>query len=45
MELHFPFVVANADFEKICDYDYLTSNTFYLNLSQCPIENLIEVKV
>ncbi len=45
MEFHFPFVVANADFEKICDYDYLTSNTFYLNLSQYPIENSIEVKV
>ena len=45
MEFHFPFVVANADFEKICDYDYLTNNTFYLNLSQYPIENSIEVKV
>ncbi len=45
MEFHFPFVVANADFEKICDYDYLTNNTFYLNLSQYPTENLIEVKV
>lgn len=45
MEFHFPFVVANADFEKICDYDYLTDNTFYLNLSQYPIENSIEVKV
>lgn len=45
MEFHFPFVVANADFEKICDYDYLASNTFYLNLSQYPIENSIEVKV
>lgn len=45
MEFHFPFVVANADFEKICDYDYLISNTFYLNLSQYPIENSIEVKV
>ena len=45
MEFHFPFVVANADFEKICDYEYLTNNTFYLNLSQYPIENSIEVKV
>ena len=45
MEFHFPFVVANADFEKICDYDYLTDNTFYLNLSQYPVENSIEVKV
>ena len=45
MEFHFPFVVANADFEKICDYDYLSNNTFYLNLSQYPIENSIEVKV
>ena len=45
MEFHFPFVVANADFEKICDYDYLTNNTFYLNLSQYPIESSIEVKV
>lgn len=45
MEFHFPFVVANADFEKICDYDYLTNNSFYLNLSQYPIENSIEVKV
>ncbi len=45
MEFHFPFVVANADFEKICNYDYLTNNTFYLNLSQYPIENSIEVKV
>lgn len=45
MEFHFPFVVANADFEKICDYDYLTSNTFYLNLSQYPTENSVEVKV
>ena len=45
MEFHFPFVVANADFEKICDYEYLTNNTFYLNLSQYPVENSIEVKV
>lgn len=45
MEFHFPFVVANADFEKICDYEYLTNNTFYLNLSQYPIENSIEVNV
>ena len=45
MEFHFPFVVANADFEKICDYEYLTNNSFYLNLSQYPIENSIEVKV
>lgn len=45
MEFHFPFVVANADFEKICDYEYLTNNTFYLNLSQYPLENSIEVKV
>lgn len=45
MEFHFPFVVVNADFEKICDYEYLTNNTFYLNLSQYPIENSIEVKV
>ena len=45
MEFHFPFAVANADFEKICDYDYLTNNTFYLNLSQYPVENSIEVKV
>ena len=45
MEFHFPFVVANAAFEKICDYEYLTNNTFYLNLSQYPIENSIEVKV
>lgn len=45
MEFHFPFVVANADFEKICNYDYLTNNTFYLNLSQYPTENSIEVKV
>lgn len=45
MEFHFPFVVANADFEKICDYEYLTNNTFYLSLSQYPIENSIEVKV
>lgn len=45
MEFHFPFVVANADFEKICDYEYLTNNTFYLNLSQYPIESSIEVKV
>ncbi len=45
MEFHFPFVVANADFEKICDYDYLTDNTFYLNLSQYPTENSIEVNV
>lgn len=45
MEFHFPFVVANADFEKICDYDYLTSNKFYLNLSQYPIESSIEVKL
>lgn len=45
MEFHFPFVVANAGFEKICDYDYLSNNTFYLNLSQYPIENSIEVKV
>ncbi len=45
MEFHFPFVVANADFEKICDYAYLTSNKFYLNLSQYPIENSIEVNV
>ncbi len=45
MEFHFPFVVANAYFEKICDCDYLTNNTFYLNLSQYPIENSIEVKV
>ncbi len=44
MEFHFPFVVANADFEKICDYDYLTNNTFYLNLSQYPVENSIEIK-
>ena len=45
MEFHFPFVVANADFEKICDYEYLTNNSFYLNLSQYPIDNSIEVKV
>ncbi len=45
MEFHFPFVVANADFEKICDYEYLTNNSFYLNLSQYPIEKSIEVKV
>lgn len=45
MEFHFPFVVANADFEKICDYDYLTNNTFYLNLSQYPMQTSIEVKV
>ena len=45
MEFHFPFVVANADFEKICNYDYLSNNTFYLNLSQYPIENSIEVNV
>ena len=43
MEFHFPFVVANADFEKICDY--LANNTFYLNLCQYPIENSIDVKV
>lgn len=45
MKFHFPFVVANADFEKICNYDYLTNNKFYLNLSQYPVENSIEVKV
>ena len=45
MEFHFPFVVANADFEKICNYDYFINNTFYMNLSQYPIENSIEVKV
>ncbi len=45
MEFHFPFVVANADFEKICDYNYLKSNTFYLNLSQYPTKQSIEIKV
>lgn len=45
MEFHFPFVVANAEFEKICDYSYLTSNSFYLNLSQYPIKQSIEIKV
>ena len=45
MEFHFPFVVANADFEKICNYDYFINNTFYMNLSQYPIEKSIEVKV
>ncbi len=45
MKFHFPFVVANTDFEKICDYDYLINNAFYLNLSQYPIANSIEVKV
>lgn len=44
MEFHFPFVIANADFEKICDYNYLTSNIFYLNLSQYPTKQSIEVK-
>lgn len=44
MEFHFPFKVANAQFQKVCDYEYLTKNTFYLNLSQYPTEKSIEVK-
>lgn len=44
MEFHFPFKVANAQFQKVCDYEYLTKNIFYLNLSQYPTEKSIEVK-
>lgn len=44
MEFCFPFAVV-PEFEKICTYDYLTENSFYLNLSQYPIERSIEVHV
>lgn len=45
MEFHFPFVIANESFQKVCDYKYLTGETFYLNLSQYPVKQRIEIKV
>lgn len=45
MEFQLPFVVANEEFEKICNYEYLTNKTFYLSLSQYPIEKSIEIHI
>lgn len=43
MDFHFPFAVENKNDQKLADFNYLKSNSFYLNLSQYPVKQMILV--